>query len=197
MTEDQKSDSELEWIALIKKGDDHAFEKLFHEYYFPLTRFACRYTESIAIAEELVQDLFLEIWEQRETWTPFGKLRPCLYRIIKQKSLNHLKHQKVKRRYDSQWMNDWTNPTYISEDSDSEEQLKSLVESLNKLVEQLPHRSKMIYKLHKNDGLTYSEIAEVMEISKKTVESQMSRALKFLREKLVNVMLLFIVSLLF
>lgn len=190
MTDDHKNSTELEWLALIREGDDRAFEKLFHEYYKPLTRFAWRYTESKAISEELVQDLFLEIWEKRETWTPFGKLRPCLYRIIKEKCLNHLKHVKIKRTYDKIWVENWTATTYSPEDSDNEEEIRKIITSLNEAVEQLPQRSKMIYKLHKTDGLTYAEIAEVMEISQKTVESQMSRALRILREKLVNIALL-------
>lgn len=184
MTDDNRNTTEMKWLSLIREGDDQAFEKLFHEYYQSLTRFAWRYVESKAIAEELVQDLFLEIWEKRKTWEPFGKLRPCLYRIIKQKCLNHLKHSKIKRTYDKIWMDDWTTTTFWPEDADKDEEIKRIITSLNQAVELLPHRSKMIYKLHKTDGLTYSEIAEVMEISQKTVESQMSRALKILREKI-------------
>jgi len=185
MIKDKKNSVELDWLASIREGDDQAFEKLFHEYYLPLTRFAWRYTESKAIAEELVQDLFLEIWENRKTWTPFGNLRPCLYRIVKGKCLNHLKHCKIKLKYDKRWVEEWTATTYWPDGSDSdEEEIQGILNSLNQAVELLPERCKMIYKLHRMDGLTYPEIAEVMEISQKTVESQMSRALRILREKL-------------
>ncbi|MEX0684401.1 MAG: RNA polymerase sigma-70 factor [Balneolales bacterium] len=194
MIQDNKKYDEQELIDLLNKGDEQTFEKLFNEYYFSLARFAWRYTESEAIAEELVQDLFLEIWERRKTWKPFGKLRPCLYKIIKGKCLNYLKHQKVKRTYDSQWMEERKAETLSSRDIEIDEQLKQFVQSLNRAVEQLPHRCKMIYKLHRNDGLTYPEIAEIMDISHKTVESQMSRAFKLLREKLSHIILFMMVA---
>jgi len=184
MSDDLKNTVELGWLDSIREGDDQAFEKLFHKYYLPLTRFAWGYTKSKAIAEELVQDLFLEIWEKRKTWTPFGELRPCLYRIVKEKCLNHLKHSKVKQKYDKKWVEEWTNSVHLPDDPDRDDDINRIITLLNQAVELLPERSKMIYKLHKTDGLTYSEIAQVMEISQKTVESQMSRALRTLREKL-------------
>ncbi len=186
--EEKENITELKWLAGIRKGDEKAFEKLFHRYYLPLTRFVWRYTGSTAIAEELAQDLFCEIWEERETWTPVGRLRPYLYRKMKEKGLNHIKHVKVKRKYDKFWMEESASLALSSDDTDSDEQMKIFREALGQAVENLPHRCKMIFKLHKHDGLTYEEIAGVMGVSQKTVESQMTRALKMLRQKLINVL---------
>lgn len=180
------SDIEIEkkWLELIRKGDESAFEKLFKEYYLALTQFAWNFTGSKAIAEELVQDLFADIWEKRETWKCFGDLRPYLFRVIKEKCLDHLKHQKVKHKYDGQWMEQWVNSSVEFEVLENDEQLELIRKAIQKAVEELPLRGKMIYKLHKYNGLTYPDIADVMNITIKTVESQMSRVLKMLRENL-------------
>ena len=186
MSEEHNFNVELEWLSAIREGDEAAFKLLFNRYYFSLTRFAWRYTKSEAIAEELVQDLFTEIWEQRQTWTVYGRLRPFLYRVMKEKSLNYLKHIKVKQTYDVRWMEHWVESIILPEEEDKEEQMQLFRQALIRAIEDLPPRCKMIYKLHKYDGLTYQEIAEVMDISKKTVESQMTRAIKLLRKRLTH-----------
>ncbi|MEX0778798.1 MAG: RNA polymerase sigma-70 factor [Balneolales bacterium] len=188
MINEKQKKIEQDWLELIRKGDERAFERLFKQYYFPLTRFAWRLIDSKAIAEELVQDLFADIWEERETWSYAGELRLYLYRKVKQKCLNHFKHQKVRHKYDSQWMEQWETSFINFEEQENEQQVKLLNEAINNAVEDLPPRSKMTFKLHKHDGLTYPEIAEVMDISLKTVESQMTRAMKILRDQLAYLM---------
>ena len=174
------------WVENIRKGDDKCFELLFKKYYFPLTRFAWRYVGSKAIAEELTQDLFAILWESRSKWEVPGSVRSYLYKSVKNLSLNHLKHQSVKDRFDSEWMGQYENPEIEFRDEARKEQIRT---AIAKAVEELPPRSKMAYKLHRFDGLTYEEIAEVMDISVKTVESQMTRALKTLRERLAWLLL--------
>lgn len=170
------------WIENVKKGDEKSFELLFKKYYMPLARFAWRYVNSKAIAEELVQDLFTTLWEKREEWDDRkGTVRSYLYKSVQNLSLNHQKHQRVKNEYDQQWMEQKENPEMEFRDEYREQQIRKAVA---KAIEELPERSKMIYKLHRYDGLTYPEIAEVMGISEKTVESQMTRTLKILRERL-------------
>lgn len=184
---------ELEWVARIREGDELAFEKLFFHYYLPLTRFAWRYTDSKAIAEDLVQDLLQEIWENRVEWAPVGKLRPFLYLKVKQKCLNYLKRRQIMRVHDDRWTEEWTDTVFFPEESDREEQLQAFQQAVGRAVEKLPLRCKMIFKMHKFDGLTHKEIAEVMQLSSKTVEFQLNKALKLLREKLskdINTMLL-------
>lgn len=168
------------WIENIRQGDEQAFEILFKKYYLPLTRFAWRYVNSKAIAEELIQELFTILWENRRTWSTEGSIRVYLYKSVKNLSFNYLKHQEIKNRYDSEWMHQKENPEIESMD-DREQQIRAAIAAA---IEELPARSKMTYKLHRYDGLTYEEIADVMEVSVKTVESQMTRTLKILRGKL-------------
>lgn len=172
---------EKAWILNIQKGDQVAFERLFKTYYFKLTRFAWRYVKSKAIAEELVQEVFANIWENREHWQPTESLKLYLYQSVKYQALDYLKHEQVREEYDPQWMERRDNPTIDFEDPRRKQQIR---EAINREIEALPPRSKMTYKLHRYDGLTYKEISEVMDISVKTVESQMTRTLKRLRESL-------------
>lgn len=182
------------WIERIRDGDEQAFELLFKEYYLPLTRFAWRYVHSKAVAEELVQELFTILWEKREDWNQQkGSIRSYLYKSVRNLSLNYIKHQNVKKQYDHQWMEQKENPEIQFRDEYREEQVRK---AISRAIEELPERSKMTYKLHRYDGLTYEEIAEVMDVSVKTVESQMTRTLKILRERLAWLLPFLIVGLL-
>lgn len=184
MTNSRNSINEFDdqyWIENIQKGDEESFEFLFKKYYLPLTRFAWRHVNSKAIAEELVQEIFTIIWEKRKDLDTTGSVRSYLYKSVRNLSINHLNHQEVKNRYDRQWSSKRENPEIEFHDEIREEQIRNAVATA---IEELPPRSKMTYKLHRYDGLTYEEIKDVMGISVKTVESQMTRTLKILRERL-------------
>lgn len=184
MTEFEDTNYDLDdefWTENIQKGDERAFEILFKKYYLPLTRFAWRYVHSKAIAEELVQELFAILWESRKGWKNGKSIRSYLYKSIRNLCLNYLKHQKVKEKYDRQWMDQKEHPEIEYREPYREQQIRT---AIAKAIEELPSRSKMTYKLHRFDGLTYEEIADVMGVSVKTVESQMTRTLKNLRERL-------------
>lgn len=173
--------NELLWVRKIQHGDQQAFEQLFKFYYLRLTRFAWRYLKSKAIAEELVQEIFTNIWESHESWVIKGDLRSYLYRTVNNRALNYLKHKTIETEYDTQWMEKEKSSIWEFEEQESNEYIKKIIEQA---IEELPIRSKMTYKLHWYDGLTYVEIAKVMDVSVKTVESQMTRTLKILRERL-------------
>ena len=183
---------ELQWIVSVGQGDHWAFEALFREYYLPLTRFAWRYVESKAVAEELVQEIFSEIWEDRAELNITESVRSYLYKAVKHRSLNYLKHQRIQYKYDTQWMDKREKVSTIEyRDPGHIERIK---EAIRVAIEELPPRSRMTYKLHRYDGLTYQEIADVMDISVKTVESQMTRTLQMLRERLSYLLPLLLVA---
>ncbi|MEX1063692.1 MAG: RNA polymerase sigma-70 factor, partial [Balneolaceae bacterium] len=163
-------------------GDHQAFEALFKKYCLPLTRFAWRFVSSHAVSQELVQEVFADIWEKRETLVIHGSIRPYLYKATKNCALNFLKRNEIKKECDTLWVEKMeTTSMFEFEGQEETEQLRKMI---GRAVEELPPRSRMTYKLHRHDGLTYEEIAEVMNISVKTVESQMTRTLKILRERL-------------
>lgn len=175
------NDSEL--IQRIQFGDKEAFSQLYQTYFFNLCEFAYRYVKMPSVCEELVQDLFLNIWMMREQWEPEGSIRPYLYKSIKNRAFDYLKHQKVERKY-----LDWRK---MEQELDSRQRTLSLhqeeqelAEAIEDAIAQLPDRRQEIFLLSREDGLTYREIAEVLDISVKTVETQMGRSLKTLRKLL-------------
>lgn len=186
------SDEEL-WEAFVFGDDEIAFEFLYKRFYAQLVRFAWRYLKTKAVAEELVQELFADCWENGEEWDLKGSVKSYFYKIVRNESLNYLKHKRVENKYDPEWMS--TKEVIMMpefKDKTREEQIR---QAIKQAVEELPERSRMTYKLHRYDGLTYEEIAEVMGVSVKTVESQMTRTLKILRNRLAYLMPFFLVAL--
>lgn len=169
------------WIRYKNRGDTSSFEKLFKKYYPQLTRFSWRYVKSRAVAEEIVQDFFADIWENGKEMNIQGTIRSYFYKAVRNKSLNYNKYKEIKTRLDPLWMEQEQTSTIAFRDEMRVRQIKKTIEEA---IETLPERGKMTYKLHRFDGLTYEEIAGVMGISVKTVESQMSRSLRMLRKHL-------------
>ena len=155
---DDRND-QRKWLSKIRAGDEQAFEALFKEYYSLLSRFVWRYIKSKAIAEELVQEVFADVWERRKELEPTGSIRSYLYQAAKHRALDYLKHQEVQQEYDPKWMEEKELPTINFEDPRREKQVRN---AIKKEIEELPSRSKMTYKLHRHDGLTYKEIANVV-----------------------------------
>lgn len=186
-------DEEL-WETFVRENDELAFEILYKRYYSQLVRFSWRYSNSKAIAEELVQDFFADIWENAELLNITYSIKAYFFKAIRNSSLNYIKHKKVQEKYDPEWMSMKKETVMLEiEEKFREEKIR---EAIKNAVENLPERSRMTYKLHRYDGLTYEEIAEVMDVSVKTVESQMTRTLKILRNQLSYLLsiLLFIVA---
>lgn len=169
------------WIKKVKQGDRKAFKKLFLRFYDPLCQFSWQFTRSRHISEELVQEVFLAVWKSRETLDPQKDIKSFLYQSVRNKALNHIKHERLAEEYNSKI--EWLSPAPVTQHHNHGEESK-FVQAAQEAIESLPDRSRQIYKLSRKDGLTYQEISTVLGISVKTVESQMSRALKILRESL-------------
>ena len=185
MGREKKSESFTSLVERIRAGDEEAFDALFKMYYNNLCRFGWRYVNSTAIAEELVQDVFLRLWENRSTWKPLGTVRGYLYKSVKHRAIDYLKHQMVIDKHKELIK---TDIKYVTMDVNDEHQDEHLREAIAKAIENLPERGRMVFKLHRYDGLSYKEIAQVMDISVKTVENQMTRVFKLLRQDLSHLL---------
>jgi RNA polymerase sigma-70 factor (ECF subfamily) len=172
-------------IARIRGGDERAFELLFRAYYAPLCGFAARYVREPALAEELVQELFGDLWARREGWEVRGSPRAYLFAAVRNRALNLRKRQKVER--------DWEHDEAIAdvreihpmpEPADRALETAELHARLHGALESLPERCRLVMQLRWREQLSYAEIAEVMGISVKGVENQLARGLKALRERL-------------
>ena len=174
---------ESEIVESIKKGDGSAFKKLFLRYYLPLSLVAADFLGSKELGKEIVQELLLKIWENRQSWQPNGPLKPYLYRAVCNRALNYKKQEKSRREAIARYHIFMENENQGFEDHEEKE---ALIAALWDTVEKLPKRQYMVILLHKIHGLNYREIAESLDISVNTVEVHMVRAMKFLRKNLLQ-----------
>jgi len=180
---DDAASPDTAWIERIRSGDREAFAALFRTYHARLCAYVFRLAGSEAVAEELVQEVFARIWERRLDWDPKGSIDQYLFFVAKNRALNHLKHLRVEDGSSDQ-VAAMIRPRAAS----PEDQVRfvELADATQHAVEKLPARCRQIFRLSREGHLTYNEIATLLEISPKTVEVQMGRALRALREALAS-----------
>lgn len=159
------------------------FEQLFREQYPKLCAFANTFLKDIQASEDVVHDILFKLWENRETIKIEISIEAYLYRAVRNKALNVIRHIEVKEQYKSH------NEEMINEaslqDSDSMES-SELDLKIQESIESMPTKRKEIFKLSRFEGLKYADISKQLNISVKTVENQMSSALKYLRTELTG-----------
>lgn len=164
------------------------FEALFKVYFMPLILHAKGFVHDEKVAEDLVQDLFLNIWENRETFDFTGPVRAYLYRAVRNKCLNYLEHLKVENSYKT--FNDLRiKQLELYTDDFIEKHVGLLLEEelqnrLQRAIDSMPPRCRETYLLSREENLSNQEIAAKMGISKKAVERNMTRALKIIRKNI-------------
>jgi len=179
-----RTQEEKALILRIKEGDAGAFEELFGTHCRALIRFAVRLDGENETAEGIVQDVFVRIWHGRTRLNPDLSLKAYLYQAVKNQSLQHLRHLKIVNRDPRQQE---TVPE-APHSPEAEVVLQEVARAVYDAVSELPPHRRMIFTLSKYDHYTYAEIAEIQEISIKTVETQMGRALKYLRKRLAHLL---------
>lgn len=170
-------------IELLSRRDEAAFEQVFKANYKNLHAYSCMMLKDEAAAEEMVQNVFYKLWERTENITISGTITAYLYRAVYNESLNYLKHLKVKSRHQ----------LYVSyrinnqaDNASRKVQLKELEERIQIALNELPEQCRTIFQMSRFEDLKYRDIASRLNISIKTVENQMGKALKILRSKLVE-----------
>jgi RNA polymerase sigma-70 factor (ECF subfamily) len=179
-------------VEQIKAGDKAALEELFKDYYEPLCGFANTFTKDIDDAEDVVQEMFFQFWAKREKLNITGAVKSYLYSAVRNACLNKIKHLKVVREHEHYDAANDSNSIGVDEELEYSE----LQDRVDAAIDELPAGRRKVYELSRNEGLKYKEIAEQLNISVKTVENQMGKALKHLREALkdlVGVILLLII----
>jgi len=175
---EKRTDKEL--FFEMKSGSEKAFEILFHKYYSPLCLYASQFLDDDDKAEEFVQDMFVKIWCKRTDLNIETSLKQYLLRSIKNQCINYIQHLKIRQKHAKK-----TKDEYVSgNDSPSFFMEFGLAEKIENSIDLLPEKRKAIFKMSREEGLKYREIAEKLGISIKTVEVQMGIALKQLREML-------------
>jgi len=168
---------EQQILRRIRKGDLNTFENLFHANYPGM----CSYSESLLkredVAEEIVQDVFMNIWKNRENLKITTSLHSYLYRSVFNNSMMYLRKNKKESRLDIQWADSTSHPDDPVEEMNARELNAVIIFTL----EGLPERTRQIFAMSRYEGMKYEEIAGKLGVSVKTVEANMGRALKALR----------------
>jgi RNA polymerase sigma-70 factor (ECF subfamily) len=163
----------------ISEGSKAHFDILFRKYYAQLVRFVMGYMHDSALAEEIVQDVFVRVWENASRIDIEASVLSYLYSSVRNQSLNFLKHEAIKKKYEQEQSVAQPENNYALEEKVN---LSFFRQILAIAVGDLPEKCREIFEMAKFEGLTYDEIAEYLHVSEKTVENQMGIALKKLRE---------------
>jgi len=180
----QRMELENESIGtLLAQKDETAFEQVFKTYFKRLHAYAFTILKNDVEAEEMVQQVFFKLWERNESLSLSGSVSAYLYRAVHNESLNYIKHQKVRSNHQLHVAYSMKNEV---EHPAKKVMAGELEKKIHTALKELPEQCRTIFQMSRFDELKYREIADKLGISVKTVENQMGKALKLLREKLVD-----------
>lgn len=176
------------FISRLQQGDEEAFEWLFKTYYPRLKRFASKFLTGDGVAEDVVQDSFVRLFEHRDQLSGEA-LSSLLFTMVRNQCLNYLKHQALVQGYQHETLkqqNDSERLYAFDMKGRADEPLlmEELQRQLHQVMEQLPQRSQEIFYLSRQKGMKNKEIAEQLGISVKAVEKHISKVLAALRENI-------------
>ena len=166
-------------LQAIRRREQGVFKQLFESYFKKMTLFAEYFLLDRGEAEDIVQEVFIDLWNNAPTLPEVSNLKSYLFTQVRNRSLNRLKHLHVEDNY-KQWLLEAQAYAEIPEVEIDQDMLKKVYD----VIEELPDQSKIIFKRCVLDGKKYKEVAEEMNISVNTVNTQMSRASKFIRSRL-------------
>ncbi len=173
MKKGQASSEEIFIIHRLIEGDEEAFKFFFDTYYDDLCNFVNAYVRDESLSEDIVQNTFIYLWENRKNLNQDSSIKSYLYAASKNKSLNHIRNFKTQNRLKFA-INDSLQVNQITNDYLEYKDLKNLIRSA---IDQLPGKCKEIYQLSRDQGLTNKEIAAKLDLSTKTVENQITIAI--------------------
>jgi RNA polymerase sigma-70 factor (ECF subfamily) len=177
-----------ELIALLKKGDAYSYTEIFERYNSILLRHAFRLLSNDEEAFDVVQDVFLQLWEKRNLIELRSSLSGYLFTAVKNRIFKLFAHQKVVLRY-AESINAFMIEGYnIVEDQMMEKELSALIA---KEIEALPAKMREVFILNKKEELTYKEIAERLNITDQTAKQQVYKAMKILKPKIDGFLAIF------
>ena len=179
----QAKNDDYELVNRLKNGEQEAFERLFKKYHDKLFYFSFRYLRSKEEAEELVQDIFMKIWEIKEDINPFYSFNNYLFTIARNTLFNiHRKKINVKA------YKDYLVHFFVeySQDATDVPQFNDTKEYIDRCIAELPDQQKKVFRLSRFEGLSYKEISEMLNISSRTVEAHIRLAMKSIKSKLKN-----------
>lgn len=175
------SDSDI--IRRIRQGDKQEFEKLFRSSYVSLVRYAKTILRDHDASEEIVQELFFRLWQDKQKLTIESSLNGYLYRSVHNRALHYIEHQQVVSRHAGEMT---ASAEQISEPVTEAIYYSELQARVARVLERLPERCRLIFKMSRFEGMKYNEIADKLAVSLKTVEADMGKALREFRKALAE-----------
>lgn len=180
-------------FLLFKSGNEKVFEQIFNERYNSIAGFCCQFIRDADKARSIAQEAFIRLWINRGRIEKPNGIGAFLYTAAKSECLNYLRHRKVIHKYESQWLEKQErefNCNVLESFDFSTYEFDELELSINRAVDELPDRCRMVFLKSRMEGKKNQEIADEMGIALKTVEASMTRALKLLRHKLSDFLVL-------
>ena len=174
-------------IRGLKSGVESSYKQLFNEYYIVLSVFATSYVNNMEIAKEIVQDFFVHIFEIRDSLNINTSLKSFLFQSVRYRCLNFIKHTQLNEKH----LKNLKAKSETSADIEEEIRAAELEYQIFQVVKTLPGQCRKIFEMSRVEGKKNSEIADILKISKRTVETQISKALKILRNNLKGFLQLF------
>ena len=167
-------------IIALKEGNIKAYESLFKQYYAALVVFAGKYVHELDVAREIVQDLFVRLYEKRHNLSIDVSVKSYLYRSVYNSCMNHIHQRNIREKHIKTMAQEKEEVDYPEDDMNTVDLQKKIFDN----IEKLPAKCRQIFKMNRFEGLKNEEIAQTLNLSKRTVETQISKALKILRSKL-------------
>jgi RNA polymerase sigma-70 factor (family 1) len=160
------------------------FEALFKQYYAPLVAYACKFVSDVDVAREIVQDFFVRFYEKRQTLTIDTSVKSYLYRSVYNCCINHINQKNIQDKH----LRNMDMERTEEENLENEIYTVELQYRISEVINSLPAKCQRIFKMNRLEGIKNEEIAAQLKLSKRTVETQISKALKILRLKLTDYM---------
>jgi len=177
------STSDVNLFYAFKTGNNDAFSRIYELYAEPLIEYASRKLQSIEEARDLIQDLFIYLWEKRADLTINQSLRAYLFRALNRRILNHYRKNNTREEYAS----------YLSKmehaftDPDQSVEIKELQQNIQFALSKMPNKVREIYRLSREEYLSVREIAQHLNLSEQTVKNQLTTALSIIRQVLKGI----------
>ncbi|MBC5632924.1 RNA polymerase sigma-70 factor [Parabacteroides hominis] len=170
-----------------RAGDISLFRQLFDAYFQSLATYAYRFVNDWQTAEDIIQDVFMALWEKKEEIDFDNPIKPYLYRAAYNRSINYLNSALVQKRIEgADTIDELINQEILSYNQHDTLLLKEITDEINRFVDTLPPQCRKVYKLSREKNLRNKEIAACLEISEKAVEKHISKALSEIRNHLVR-----------
>ncbi len=184
-------------IAKLKAGDKLEYEKIFHEFYDVLYSLGKQYLMDVSAAEEIVQDAFMKLWEMRSEISDQSNIKNFLYTLVKNNCLNQLRNKQNAARLikDYHYLELQYNYEALEKIGENYIEFQELKEKIDLAIHELPEDLRIVFEMNRFRDMRYKDIAMTLDLSEKTVEARMTKALKILRGKLKDYLpLIYLVS---